>query len=59
MKKAGYEPTEFPDLLKSLGFERVVVVDDYLQKTMTIAEMEHEFEKDTTGRRFCNLLASK
>lgn len=59
MKKAGYEPTEFPRFLQSMGFTSLVVVDDYLQKTMTIPEMEEEFRKDESGRRFCNVLASK
>ncbi|MCE2744466.1 MAG: FkbM family methyltransferase [Burkholderiales bacterium] len=59
MKKAGYEPNEFPKFLQSLGFNSLMVVDDYLQKKMTIAEMEKEFEKDQTGRRFCNVLAVK
>lgn len=59
MRKAGYDPLELPAFLKSLGFEHLTVVDDYLKKTMTIEEMRAEFEKDTTGRRFCNVLASK
>lgn len=59
MKKAGFEPKEFPKFLESLGFTSLTVVDDYLQKTMSIQEMETEFSKDTTGRRFCNVLAKK
>ncbi|MEW6204606.1 MAG: FkbM family methyltransferase [Pseudomonadota bacterium] len=59
MKKAGYEPSEFPRFLQSLGFTSLVIVDDYLQRKMTVQEMEQEFEKDITGRRFCNVLASK
>ena len=59
MKKAGYEPTEFPRFLQSFGFTSLVVVDDYLQQKMTVHDMEKEFEKDITGRRFCNVLASK
>lgn len=59
MQKAGYNPAELPGFLKSLGFAELVVVDDYLQQTMTIEAMEDEFQKDTTGRRFCNVLARK
>ncbi|BET27581.1 hypothetical protein RGQ30_30820 [Limnobacter thiooxidans] len=59
MSKAGFEPKEFPAFLKSLGFTSLTVVDDYLQKNMPIEEMEEEFRKDTTGRRFCNVLAQK
>lgn len=59
MKKAGYNPEEFPTFLESLGFKSIVVVDDYLQKTMTVKAMKEEFLKDTSGRRFCNVLASK
>lgn len=59
MSKAGFEPEEFPAFLKSLGFASLTVVDDYLQKTMSIEEMEAEFREDTSGRRFCNVLAEK
>ena len=59
MKNAGYEPSEFPSFIESLGFGEIVIVDDYLQKTMTLEEMESEFERDTSGKRFCNVLARK
>lgn len=59
MSKAGFVPSEFPSFLKSLGFTSLTVVDDYLQKTMSIEAMEEEFRKDSSGRRFCNVLAVK
>lgn len=59
MSNAGFDAKIFPAFLKELGFSNVFVVDDYLQKIMSIEEMEGEFRKDTTGKRFCNLFASK
>jgi len=59
MKQAGHDPADFPRFLNSLGFSSLIVLDDYLGKKMTINEMEKEFERDITGRRFCNVLASK
>jgi len=59
MRKAGYDPAVFPDFLRDLGFERIVVVDDYLKKQMTLEEMQEEFRRDTSGKRFCNVFASK
>jgi FkbM family methyltransferase len=59
MNNAGYDAREFPSFLRSLGFTEIVVVDDYLNKQMSLEEMEQEFRADTSGKRFCNVLASK
>lgn len=59
MTNAGFDALAFPDVLRDLGFTDIVVVDDYLRKQMTLAEMEEEFRRDQTGKRFCNVLASK
>jgi methyltransferase, FkbM family len=57
MKSAGYSATGFPDFLREMGFDQMVVVDDYLKTRMSVEEMEEEFRRDQTGKRFCNLLA--
>lgn len=59
MNNAGYDARAFPDVLRGLGFTDIVVIDDYLRKRMSLAEMEEEFRRDQTGKRFCNVLASK
>lgn len=59
MKKAGFDPYVLPDLLFSLGFTRIVVIDDWLKKILSLEEMMTEFSRDQTGKRFCNLYASK
>lgn len=59
MANAGFDGKALPDFLKGLGFQDIVIVDDYLKKIMSVAEMKEEFRKDTTGKRFCNVLASK
>jgi FkbM family methyltransferase len=59
MKRAGFDPSTLPDLLFSLGFTSVVVVDDWLKKILSLEDMMAEFAKDTTGKRFCNLYATK
>lgn len=59
MNNAGYDARSLPEFLRELGFREIVVVDDYLQKPITLAEMENEFRNDKTGRRFCNLFAAK
>ena len=59
MNNAGFDAKAFPEFLRSLGFTDIVVVDDYLKTQMTLAEMEDEFRRDQTGKRFCNVLASK
>lgn len=59
MANAGFDGQALPEFLKGLGFHDIIVIDDYLKKTMSVSEMEEEFRKDTTGKRFCNVLASK
>jgi FkbM family methyltransferase len=59
MNHAGYDAPALPEFLRELGFREITVVDDYLQKPMTLEEMENEFRNDKTGRRFCNLFATK
>lgn len=59
MNNAGYDAQALPAFLRELGFREITVVDDYRQKPMTLAEMEREFRDDTTGRRFCNLFATR
>jgi FkbM family methyltransferase len=59
MNNAGFDAKAVPEVLKSLGFRELLVVDDYLRKTMSVAEMEEEFHRDQSGKRFCNLLATK
>lgn len=59
MLNAGFDAKIFPSFLQRLGFRKIFVVDDYLKKTMTLDEMEEEFRKDESGKRFCNLFASK
>jgi FkbM family methyltransferase len=57
MDNAGYDGRSVPEFLRGLGFQQIVVIDDYLRKRMTVAEMEEDFRRDTTGKRFCNVLA--
>lgn len=59
MANAGFDGKALPEFLAALGFQNIVVVDDYLKKNMSVSEMEAEFRKDTSGKRFCNVLASK
>jgi FkbM family methyltransferase len=59
MNNAGYNAHEFPNFIRRLGFTDIVVVDDYLNRQMSIEDMEQEFRVDTSGKRFCNILASK
>lgn len=59
MRNAGFDPEGFPDFLRGLGFSSIVVIDDYLKTQMSLEEMEREFQRDTSGKRFCNVLASK
>ncbi len=59
MENAGYNSEKFPSFLNSLGFSKITIVDDYLKKEMSLGEMLLEYEKDKTGKRFCNILASK
>lgn len=59
MNNAGFEARTFPEFLRGLGFGEIVVVDDYLRKRMSIEEMELEFRRDVSGKRFCNVFASK
>lgn len=59
MNNAGFDAKAFPDVLRGLGFTDIVIVDDYLKRQMSLAEMEDEFRRDQTGKRFCNVLASK
>lgn len=55
---ARFDGKALPEFLAALGFQNIVV-DDYLKKTMSVSEMEAEFRKETSGKRFCNVLASK
>lgn len=59
MEVAGYAFHRLPDLLRAYGFTEIQVVDEYLKRRMTLPEMEGEFLADSTGRRFCNLFASR
>jgi len=59
MKNAGFDWELFPLYLRELGFSNIIVIDDYYKKQFTIDEMIAEFAKDTTGKRFCNILACK
>lgn len=59
MNNAGFDAKSVPDVLKGLGFTEIVIVDDYLKTTMSVAEMEAEFLRDQSGKRFCNVLATK
>lgn len=59
MNNAGFDATALPDVLQGLGFTGLLVVDDYLRKTMSVEEMQAEFQRDLTGKRFCNLMAWK
>jgi len=59
MSNAGFAPAEFPAFIRGLGFTEVAVVDDYLKRLMSLEEMEQEFRNDTSGKRFCNVFASK
>lgn len=59
MKEAGYDPESLPSVIDSLGFKQVCVIDDWLQKVMTLDEMRSEFLRDTSAKRFCNIFASK
>jgi FkbM family methyltransferase len=59
MKKAGYDPESLPVAIESLGFKEVLIVDDWLQKEMSVHDMRVEFARDVTARRFCNIFAAK
>ena len=60
MKSSGFHDfIVLPKLLSEYGFKEIFAVDDYLKKILPVDEMIQEFAKDTSGRRFCNLFASK
>ena len=59
MRAAGYDPESFPEFIASLGFKKIVILDDWLQRVMTVSEMRSEFSRDTSTKRFCNIFALK
>jgi FkbM family methyltransferase len=59
MEMAGYKLNDLPDLITSLGFRKIYVIDEYLKKKLTLQEMKKEFSSDKSGKRFCNIFAIK
>ena len=59
MENAGYKIDDLPTALQDLGFNKLSVVDDYLQRLYGVLQFVEIFEKDPSGKRFCNLLAEK
>jgi FkbM family methyltransferase len=59
MENAGHNGLILPDYLKEIGFDELIVVDDWLVKKLTIDEFRNELAKDKTGKRFCNIFAKK
>lgn len=59
MKNAGYDPAMLPEALKSLGFDNIVILDDWLSRVLSVDQMQTEFSNDKTARRFCNIFARK
>lgn len=59
METAGYKASELPDLLQAYGFKEIYVIDEYLKETKSLDEMQVAFSADKSGRRFCNVFASK
>lgn len=58
MKNAGRDPGMLPLYLKELGFQ-VSVIDDWLGVEMSLDDFYVQLQLDKTGKRFCNLLATK
>lgn len=59
MKKAGFEAEDLIDILIDYDFKEITAVDDYTQKFYSVETMLDHFKSDKTGKRFCNLIASK
>lgn len=58
MKNAGRNPDMLPLYLKELGFH-ISVIDDWLGVEMSLADFYVQLQLDKTGKRYCNLLATK
>lgn len=58
IKNAGRNPDMLPLYLKELGFH-ISVIDDWLGVEMSLADFYVQLQLDKTGKRYCNLLATK
>lgn len=59
MKNAGIETEELTNLLTELGFDKLTVIDDFLCEAYSVEKFVAIAKQDTSGKRFCNLLAEK
>lgn len=59
MINAGFRMEELPELLIDLGLTELTVIDDWLKQEWEVDEFIDIWKHDTTGKRYCNLLASK
>lgn len=59
MINAGYSPFELPETLKNLGFRNIFCIDDWTNSEMSVEEFYRIYEKDESGKRFCNIFAEK
>ena len=59
MKSAGYNLDDLPKILEELGFNEIVVVDDWNKNLKSVDQFIDEFNNDHSGKRFCNLFCKK
>jgi FkbM family methyltransferase len=59
MENAGYHMTALPDLLRSLGFKKLVALDDWLGQETSIEGFMAEIAETGNIKRFCNIFAQK
>lgn len=58
MKSAGYKATDLPKTLKSLGFKKLIVLDDWKNQRMEVEDFLKIIKKNSQKKRHVNLLAS-
>ena len=59
MENAGYHAMALPDLLRSLGFKKLVALDDWLCKETSVESFMAEIAETGNIKRFCNIFAQK
>jgi FkbM family methyltransferase len=59
MENAGYHLTALPEILQSLGFKKLVALDDWRGRKISVESFMAEIAETDNIRRFCNIFAQK